>query len=124
MKKQREPLSDRARQKYSEERKAFQGERFDAGYATGTRLLEQGIIPWVQVERIGSYVDAVGLEEEDCTADKLYQALTGDVDSKQKESMEWLNCHLGTAWPHEAMVYGINLAVRDAWIQITRERGA
>jgi len=121
--KRRQPLSDRACQKYSSERKAFQGERFDAGYATGTRLLEQGVIPWRQVERIGSYVDEVGLEPEDCTGQKLYASLTGNSDSKQTESLEWLKCNLGTAWPHEAMVYGIQRAVTDAWIQITRERG-
>ncbi len=124
MKKRREPLSERACQKYSSERRAFQGERYDAGYATGTRLLEQGIIPWIQVERIGSYIDEVGLESEDCTSQKLYAALTGDVDSEQKKCLDWLNCHLGTSWPHEAMVYGINVAVRDAWVQIIRERGA
>ena len=117
------PLSDHALRKYALERNAFQGERFDAGYATGSRLLEQGVVQWKEVERIGSYVDEVGLEEEDCTAESLYRVLTGDMNAEYEKREEWLLCHLGTAWPHPSMVHGVNVAVMDAWKQIRREQG-
>lgn len=112
------PLSDRARQKYVAERTAFEEERFDAGYATGVRLLEQGVVPWRQIECIGTYMDQVGLEPEDLNAQKLYEYVTGDVNNRYQRRQEWLNRYLGTAWPHAAMVHGIHSAIMDAWKQI------
>jgi len=115
------PLSEHALKKYALERKAFHRERFDAGYATGSRLLEQGVISWRQIENVGSYVDAMGLEDEDCTGEALYRMLTSDANADWKKRNEWLEHYLGTACPHASMVCGINVAVMEAWKQIERD---